>query len=628
MRSSLPRAAAPLLMLAISLFALVLSPSGPHLLAQITPDLFAQAPQSTTADYPPDLSNDIVWAAGFGSLDDVQRAFNSARSQENALLNTFMPELSLPAASTWAAMDDNAKALWLINAEREARGLLPLQDVEKNAQAVAQSYAAYLLAHNAFAHDADGNTQWERLHANPAIGACHDFLGVAENLYYQGTTATDEIPFIVEQAIYSWLYADKDSQWLHRRTLLWKSFTNNAAPADNEGLIGLGRARGAYTSPFTGKQYPNTEMIVLNLFDPCATWQHAAPPTVEPPPAPVVPPPPVKPATRSVSGITRLPVWVTLENQPFEPAIWPSTKWVVSDRDGSTNGEYHWIPATCRVYNGQYSAMGAGGGADGMQTACADEYPNNVRSWMVYGPFNLTDAVAAELRAKVWVYTEPYNDMLCLVASTDRKVFNGPCVSGNSNGWVEELFDLNKVYRTGSLLGRSDLYVALVFITNDTDTRPHMGVYADDVVLRKAVLAAGASASGDTGDATTPLPLYGVQFFNSDGSVTTSDADGNFVIRNLPPGIHMLTPVREGYQFYPPSLTVDLRQGNVSGVEFVASSSPHYTLRLPLLRLPAAGMAATGMAATGTQPNTLQRIDASFELECGAQGCRLLGPRP
>lgn len=625
MRSSRPRAATVPLLFIVSLIAIALSLTIPTTFAQAGPDVYALAhsPSATLRaaadDYPSDLVEDIPWAAGFGTLDDVQHAFGHARSQENVALNTFMPELTLPAATTWAAMDDGAKALWLINAEREARGLLPLQGVEKNVQAVAQNYANYLLAHNAFAHDADGNTPPERLNANAAIGACHDFLGVSENLYWQGTTSPDEIPYVVEQAIYNWLYVDKNAKWGHRHALLWRSFTNNAAPTANEGLIGLGRARGTFTISVTGTQYPNTEMIVLNLFDPCANWQFATPPPVTPPPAPTITPLPVTPETRTVSGVTRLPVWVTLEDQPFEPATWPSSLWEVADQNGSTNGEYHWVPATCRVYDGQYSAMGAGGGADGLPLGCEDDYPNNVRSWMIYGPFDLTDAIAAELRAKVWVYTEPYNDMLCLVASTDHKMFNGPCVSGYSEGWVEELFDLNKVYQTGSLLGRRNLYVALAFITDASDTRPNMGVYADNVVLRKAVL----DADTGTHSAAAPLPLYGVQFLDGNGNTVMSDADGNFTVGNLTPGIHVLTPSRSGYQFYPSRATVDLRQGNASGVEFVASSSPHYTLSLPLLRRPASGHSAGDPGTTA-----IQRINASFELDCGADGCRLLGPLP
>src|SRR5690606_18095565 len=123
-----------------------------------------------------DPPRNISWSAGTDGLSDVEAAFNHARTQENTLLGLSLGPINLPPAETWANMDDGEKALWLINEERTARGLAPLQGIEENVTAVAQSYAEWLLANNAFDHFADGRSPWERLEANPAIGACHDFL--------------------------------------------------------------------------------------------------------------------------------------------------------------------------------------------------------------------------------------------------------------------------------------------------------------------------------------------------------------------------------------------------------------------------------------------------------------------
>ncbi len=581
----------------------------------------ANVPAATTA-YPADPSQPIPWKGGFATLADVEAAFNFGRSSENTQLSVFIKPLVMPTADAWAAKSDGEKVLWLLNEERTARGLVPLHGLEKNANEVAQAFATWLLSHNAWGHGADGSDPWARLNTKAAINACHDQLGIAENLASQATSSPNPIPFVVEQAFYDWLYDDAgEHKWSHRHALLWTPYTDNSGPAGSEGFIGLGRARGAYT--IKGKSYPNSEVIVLNFFDPCATWQYAAAPVVAAPPLPVVEPPTSPPGTRTATGVTRLPVWQTLESQPFEANTWPDAQWSVSETGA---GDYQWIPATCRVYAGTYSAMALGGGVDGGQAACGAGYPPNAKSWLIYGPFDLTDAVMADFRAKIWIYTAEDADMLCLVASTDRKVFNGPCVSGasitaaNPLGWVEEHLDLDKVYRAGNLLGRTGLYVALVFQSNGTNNRPHMGAYADNVILRKAVLSAGAetAAAAATGQA-----LYGVLLTDDTGKSTMSNNDGSFNLVGLTPGVRTLTPTRPGYQFFPAQVTVDLAGRDAQNLAFVAAGLGRYQLALPLLR-----RAATGAQSADASSAALTHTDSTFVLDCDAAGCTMRGPLP
>ncbi len=602
----------------LSLFTLLILPAV-HLSAAAT------QPDAVT-DYPADPTQDIPWKGGFATLADVESAFNFARSTENAQISVFNKQLVMPSATAWAAKSDGEKVLWLVNEERTARGLAPLDGLEKNANEVAQAFAEWLLAHNAFDHKADGSDPKARLNTKPAINACHDSLDISENLAWQGTTSPNPIPFVVEKAVYDWMYADSNQAlpWGHRHAILWTPYNDNSGAAGSEGFIGFGRARGAYT--FTGVTFPNTEMLVLNFFDPCATWQPAAAPVVPSPPAPVVTVPTSPPGTRTATGVTRLPVWQTIESQPFEPATWPDNQWLV---DEIGDGDYRWIPSTCRVFAGTYSAMALGGGVDGSKLACNAEYPAKANSWLIYGPFDLTDAVMADFSTMVWVYTEPEADFLCLTASTDRKLFNGPCVSGASVlkdeqgsyvGWVQEQLDLNRVYQVGSLLGKTGLYVALVFQTNGSVSRQHMGVYADDVVLRKAVLAAGADAA--TGDA-TGQPLYGVRLTDQTGQSVMSNNDGGFNLLGLTPGLHTLTPSRPGYLFYPSQVVVDVSKQNAQNLSFIAVNAGTYRLTLPLLQRTAP---RTQSAADDAPP--LTRTDSTFVLDCTAAGCTMLGPLP
>ena len=215
--------------------------------------------------YPADPTADIAWlsSCGYTGVSSIQCAFNIARSTENVQLGTSVPMLTLPSQATWDAMSNGEKALGLINRERIDRGIGPLTDVEMNVTGVAQIYALYLLDHDVWGHTADGRTPWERLEDNPDIGACHDFLSVAENLAAFAASG-GSIPLPVERSVYMWMYEDTAASWGHRHTIVWYPYNDNSGSSGTEGFLGIGRASGSWQS------YPVAEIIVMNVFDPCA----------------------------------------------------------------------------------------------------------------------------------------------------------------------------------------------------------------------------------------------------------------------------------------------------------------------------------------------------------------------
>lgn len=226
--------------------------------------------------YPPDPLADIDWNAGYEGVLDVQLAFNYARAQESAQLGITLPYMSLPSQSIWDSMSNNQRALWLINQERLDRGVSPLHGVEANVIGVAQNYAEFLLENDLWGHTADGHDPWWRLEANPAIGACHDFLQVAENLAVFVTSGSS-IPLPIERAVYAWMYEDQGSLWGHRHAILWYPYNDNSGTPGVEGFLGIGRASGGpYQGPFSNP-WPFAELIVMNVFDPCATWDYSVP---------------------------------------------------------------------------------------------------------------------------------------------------------------------------------------------------------------------------------------------------------------------------------------------------------------------------------------------------------------
>ncbi len=218
--------------------------------------------------YPDDPLSDVGWSAERSGVGDIETAFNTARKNENAELETAIPMLSLPSQAEWDAMTGDEKALWLINREREDRGVAPLHGIEENVDAVAQDYAEYLVENDVFGHEEDGHTPWERLSANPAIGACHDVLEVAENLsiFY---SSGPNIPLSIPRAIYNWMYDTRGSgNWGHRHAILWDAYDDNSGPEGKEGFLGMGRASGP------SAEWDLAERIVMNVFDPCETWEY------------------------------------------------------------------------------------------------------------------------------------------------------------------------------------------------------------------------------------------------------------------------------------------------------------------------------------------------------------------
>jgi hypothetical protein len=235
------------------------------------PLLVCPAPPAVLA-YPPDPTADIAWSAGYGGVADIQVAFNNARTAENSQLGTSLPMLTLPSQAEWDTLSNGERALWLINHERVDRNVLPLHGVESNVTGVAQYYARYLLDNDTWGHYADGQSPWERLGANPAIGACHDDLPVVENIAVFVTTGSS-IPLSVERSVYLWMYEDGSCcSWGHRHAVLWYPYDDNSGPVGREGFLGIGRATGGpYQGPFSAP-WPLAELIVMNVFDPCATW--------------------------------------------------------------------------------------------------------------------------------------------------------------------------------------------------------------------------------------------------------------------------------------------------------------------------------------------------------------------
>jgi hypothetical protein len=141
--------------------------------------------------------------------------------------------------------------------------------------------------------------------------------------------------------------------------------------------------------------------------------QHSDPPLDESPPLNskmstieahhIVSPVDLSGQSSSIQSVAAPDGWTTIMSENFEGGF-PGPGWTVFDTDGANNGEYYWDDNSYRPFLGSWSAWPANGGANAI--APPANYPNNMDSWMVYGPFDLSDAVDARLTFFYWLSTE------------------------------------------------------------------------------------------------------------------------------------------------------------------------------------------------------------------------------
>jgi hypothetical protein len=189
--------------------------------------------------------------------------------------------------------------------------------------------------------------------------------------------------------------------------------------------------------------------------------------------------------------ITKAPPWITLVSTDFE-GPWPGP-WVIFDNNGGTGRVYYWGQRNCRAYSGSNSGWAVGAGAQGSTLGCGANYPDYANSWMMYGPFSLADANAADLKFKLWLNSESGYDGVCRMASINGTNFYGPCTSGNSAGWIDRTLDLSNVPALGNLVGQPNIWIAIIF-SSDNMYNYVEGAYVDDIVLRKCPVGATCPA--------------------------------------------------------------------------------------------------------------------------------------
>jgi len=249
-------------------------------------------------------------------------------------------------------------------------------------------------------------------------------------------------------------------------------------------------------------------------------------------------------ARQSVSGTnTRLTTdsamgnWMTIVTEGFEGEFPPPDgRWIVQDL--SNDGyERYWDNHSYSSHSGGWAAWPANGGADGIEPVSgADDYPNNMNTRMIYGPFDLSDAVAAATEFYHWRETENPYDYFTFEVSHDGVAFEELArYSGSLQSWTLSSVEYDEY------AGDDSVWVAWRFFS-DSSISKH-GVWIDDIAIQKLipgnVTVQGSLHHYNRGDQYIPTGYTKVYLYDDDGApgsdsdddllgITVADAQGGF----------------------------------------------------------------------------------------------------
>ena len=129
-------------------------------------------------------------------------------------------------------------------------------------------------------------------------------------------------------------------------------------------------------------------------------------------------------------------------------------------------------------YGYQYGYWSAWPAARGLNAVSpAEGYPNNVDSWMVRGPFDLSDMEDVFVGFGLWYYTEPEYDWAYFCVSIEWPNFNCDYWSGYSGGWIDQAYWLT------SYAGYREVWFAWYFHSDYSygGDVGYLGPYVDEV---------------------------------------------------------------------------------------------------------------------------------------------------
>ncbi len=168
--------------------------------------------------------------------------------------------------------------------------------------------------------------------------------------------------------------------------------------------------------------------------------------------------------------------WVTVMSEGFE-GLWPSADWNVYAESGP---DAYWGDSNFMANSGSWSA-GDGSAAP----SAGGNYLPNMRTWMIYGPFDLSDATDATLEFYFWLDMEPTYEQFFWGAAVDGTSFKGWTSTASSGGWFQGQIDFKDVPFLGAITGQPQVWIGFLFSSDGSNE--YQGVFVDDILLQKFI---------------------------------------------------------------------------------------------------------------------------------------------
>ncbi|MCA9728912.1 MAG: hypothetical protein KC729_14570, partial [Candidatus Eisenbacteria bacterium] len=206
------------------------------------------------------------------------------------------------------------------------------------------------------------------------------------------------------------------------------------------------------------------------------------------------------PSVRTTLSSVDRPGWETVMSEGFEGGF-PSTGWrlfprVRTDLPGAP---YQWDNEAFQPHSGTSAGWCAGFSLDAptfpQLDPARDSYAAGMSSWMVYGPFDITDASASQVG--FWRFVDSdVSDSLFVGASTDGINFLGYFYFGHGSTWESESLDIVDLIATAPE-DAPKVWLAFAFFS-DGAVQQGVGALIDDIELRKLIPGPGCGVSTDS----------------------------------------------------------------------------------------------------------------------------------
>ncbi|MCP4712563.1 MAG: hypothetical protein GY869_28390, partial [Planctomycetes bacterium] len=177
---------------------------------------------------------------------------------------------------------------------------------------------------------------------------------------------------------------------------------------------------------------------------------------------------------------------INIVTEDFEGSF-PTGLWNAYSQGGFTDS--YWDDSNCRSHNGNRSAWICEAGTN---PGCGNDYYDDMRAWMVFGPFDLSEASDAYMTCYYWLNCEAEYDALFIGYSVNGSNYFGRNYWGDSGGWIDYTFDLTEsILEEPAPIGHSEVWICFLFNSDYSNTFPE-GAYVDDIEIWQDVEVAAA----------------------------------------------------------------------------------------------------------------------------------------